>query len=146
MSLSRCESFWEYRESLRRLMRPGGDAQTADPAAAYLPDHGPMPIDERLIQTIWAHQLLQAEGLRTAAGEALRIIDPGRWNGAAGPDFREARLMLGARTLQGDIEVHLAAGDWDRHGHARDLDYNGVILHVVLRIDDGRLTDPLHNG
>lgn len=31
----------------------------------------------------------------------------------------------------GDIEVHLDARDWVRHGHAENSAYEGVILHVV---------------
>jgi hypothetical protein len=146
MTLHPCASFWDYREHVRHLMRPDAAVRAADPAERYTADRGPSQIDERLIQTIWAHQFLHTEGLRTAGGERLRVLEPGRWNGGAGPDFRDARLMIGSETRQGDVEVHVAASDWDRHGHARDFDYNGVILHAVLRIDDERPADPLHNG
>ena len=119
---------------------------TADGAEPYRPDKGPLPLNERLIQTIWAQQLISPTGLRTADGAPLRVLDAGRWNGSAGPDFKDASLMIGAETVRGDVEIHTKASDWRNHGHQRDLDYNGVALHVVLQIDDDQIRDTLHNG
>ena len=140
------DSFWDYREHFRARLAGGGIGAAADPQEPYLPLHGPMPLNEKLIQTIWAQQLLQSGGLRLADGRPLRILDPGRWTGHAGPDFKDARIMIGEATLSGDIEVHLYGPDWAAHGHERDLDYNTLVLHVVLRSDDGRVADQLHNG
>lgn len=42
-------------------------------------------------------------------------------------------MRFGGRVLRhGDIELHLDAGDWERHGHHRDPAYNGVVLHVAM--------------
>ncbi len=68
-------------------------------------------------------------------GRHVRVVHPGKWNLLGGPDFAAARLRLGAATereVTGDVEIHLRAGDWDAHGHARDPAYDRVILHVVL--------------
>lgn len=139
------ESYWDYREHFRTILARD-PAAMADPQQEYFPQAGPMPLNEKLIQTIWAQQLLQTGGLRLADGRPLRILDPGRWTGHAGPDFKGARIMIGETTLAGDIEVHLHGADWDAHGHSRDLDYNTLALHVVLHSDDGKAQDQLHNG
>lgn len=104
------------------------------------------PLDERLVQAIWNEQLLKADVLVTADGRPVRVFDAGQWNGEAGPDFRGADLQIGGQRLRGDVEIHVYAGDWDRHGHQGDFDYNNVVLHVVLYRDDLRAHDDLHNG
>lgn len=146
-----CESFWEYREYLRQRLAgtggtTGGTLAAAEPEEPYQVLKGPAPLSERLIQTIWAQQLLQPGALRLADGRPLRILDPGRWNGSAGADFKAAHLLIGTETVLGDVEIHLAGPDWLAHGHQRDLAYNTVVLHVVLRLGDGKIHDPLHNG
>ena len=141
------QNFWGYRDLFREWMlgalRRG---EAAEDRAAYHTAAAIAPLEERLLQTIWAQQLLEAGGMRLVDGTPLRILDPGRWNGSGGPDFREARLMLGERTLTGDVEIHIEGEDWRNHGHHRDLDYNGVILHVVLRNAGGATHDEAHNG
>lgn len=146
MTLETLQTFWEYREWLRGRFAGYVGLRAAEPGAHY-PDEAPMaPLNERLLQTIWAQQMVETSALRLADGRPLHVIDPGRWNGSAGPDFAAARLMLDGATLTGDVELHLAGDDWQAHGHHRDLDYNGVIVHVVLRNEGGRADDPLHNG
>jgi hypothetical protein len=147
MSVALQENFWSYRECMRRWMRGGEvDARAAESKERYGGAEGPLPLDERLAQTIWAQQLFGSGEMRLVDGRGLRVLDPGRWNGSAGPDFQGARLLIDGETLRGDVEIHLRPGDWSAHGHQRDLDYNGVILHAVLHSDDGAKDDPLHNG
>lgn len=145
-----CESFWDYRESFKRRMRVRLAEHAAEPDgpeyAARPPATSIVPLTERLVQTIWAQQLLQPLALRLADGTPLRVLDPGRWNGSAGPDFKSVHLMIGTEAVEGDVEVHLDSRDWLAHGHQRDLAYNTVVLHVVLRISDGKTHDPPHNG
>lgn len=91
---------------------------------------------ERDIARRWASGELIGLPLRTTNGERLTVLYPGRPGGSAGPDFRDAVIRLGdARTVCGDVEVHLRGGDWRAHGHQDDPRYRRVILHVVLTND-----------
>lgn len=146
MSRAGGTGFWELRDRMREYMIGRGGLAATEEREAYDAAEARLPLDERLIQTIWAQQLFGSAELRLADGRHLRVLDPGRWNGSAGPDFRDARLMIDETPVTGDVEIHLRASDWWRHGHDRDLDYNGVVLHAVLENDDARLHDALHNG
>lgn len=42
--------------------------------------------------------------------------------------------------LHGDVELHVRAGDFERHGHHRDAAYNDLALHLVYRHDGLRET------
>ena len=41
--------------------------------------------------------------------------------------------------LVGEVEVHLRASDFVRHGHRSDPSYNGLVLHLVWEDDRGAL-------
>ncbi|MDE6785764.1 MAG: DUF2851 family protein, partial [Muribaculaceae bacterium] len=69
------------------------------------------------------------------SGERVRIIDPGILNKDSGPDFFNAKVKIGGKTWAGNIEIHLKASDWNRHGHSIDPAYDNVILHVVAVSD-----------
>jgi hypothetical protein len=86
---------------------------------------------EDFIQFIWKQRLYQENPLHTTCGQELRVLHPGEQNFHAGPDFFNARIRLGDLTWAGNVEVHLHASDWYRHGHHMDPAYNNVILHVV---------------
>jgi len=86
---------------------------------------------EDFIQFIWKQRLYRGDHLRTTCGEKLRVMHPGEQNFHAGPDFFNARISLGDMTWAGNVEVHLRASDWYRHGHHIDSAYNNVLLHVV---------------
>ncbi|MFZ9745780.1 MAG: DUF2851 family protein [Opitutaceae bacterium] len=101
--------------------------------AEYQGLYGGFLFPEKLLQKIWWRGDFERAALATAAGCPVRVLDPGRWNHLAGPDFLGARIAFGANSpVTGDIEVHLDTRDWDAHGHARDPAYAGVLLHVVL--------------
>lgn len=69
--------------------------------------------------------------MRTRDGQALEVIDPGLPNNDAGPDFFNAKIRIGTEIWAGNIEIHVLASDWHRHGHDHDPAYGNVVLHVV---------------
>ncbi len=90
------------------------------------------PCSERHLQCFWADPALCPPDLTTLTGEAVKLADRGRWNLGAGPDFLDARLVMGdGRILSGDIEVHIDARGWETHGHGDDPRYRRVIAHVT---------------
>lgn len=90
---------------------------------------------ERLMQYVWQHRLLLQSDMHTVDGRRVSIIDPGRLNTGAGPDFFNAKVKIGDRLWAGDVEIHVRASDWHRHGHDSDRAYSSVVLHVVDRDD-----------
>lgn len=91
---------------------------------------------EKLMQFVWQHRLWDHSPLFTSHDhQPVRIIHPGRLNSDAGPDFFNAAVTIGGQQWAGNIELHIKASDWYRHGHDRDRSYDSVILHVV-QIDD----------
>lgn len=90
---------------------------------------------EKLMQYVWNHRLWPMENLHTVDGRRIQIIDPGRLNTHSGPDFFNAKVKIGGELWVGNIEMHVAASDWHRHGHGSDPAYDNVVLHVVDRND-----------
>ena len=90
---------------------------------------------ERLLQFIWQHQYYQQSELTTFSGLSLQILSRGLYNTNQGPDFLNARVMIGPIQLAGTIELHINTSDWNLHGHDNDKNYNNVILHVVWEHD-----------
>lgn len=88
---------------------------------------------ERHLQCVWYDERLRPSGLRTSQGEAVEVVQPGRWNLEAGPDFLGAELRVGPsrRALRGDVEIHVRPADWTQHRHGADPRYAGVVLHVT---------------
>ncbi len=71
---------------------------------------------------------------RTEDGRAVRVIQFGVWNHEAGPDFAEAAVSIDAgKPLRGAIELDVDARDWERHGHATNAAYEGVVLHLFFQ-------------
>ncbi len=90
---------------------------------------------EQLMQYIWQHRLWRSEDMVTNDGRPVRVLDPGLLNTDAGPDFFNAKVEIDGQVWVGNIEMHVRASDWKRHGHDRDLAYDSVILHVVDKDD-----------
>jgi hypothetical protein len=113
----------------------------AAPSASPISHFPSPPLTEADLSSLWEGQRFPAEALRTRDGLALRVIYRGRRVGGPGPDFRDAIIATGDELLQGDIELHVRASDFRRHGHQRDPAYDGVALHLVFHNDDGHDTE-----
>lgn len=79
---------------------------------------------------LWKHKMMGMP-LTTVHGEGISIISSGRYNTDAGPDFSNASLKIGSQHWCGNVEIHVKASDWFRHGHHTDPAYNSIILHLV---------------
>lgn len=90
---------------------------------------------ERLMQYVWEQRLWPQSEMRTVDGRRVQVIDPGRLNKDAGPDFFNAKICIDGEIWAGNIEIHVKASDWHRHKHHIDDTYDSVILHVVDRDD-----------
>lgn len=93
------------------------------------------------MQYVWQHRLWPAGALRSVDGERIDVLDPGLLNTGSGPDFFNAKLTIGGEKWAGNVELHVRASDWYRHGHHNDRAYDSVVLHVVGS-DDTRIARP----
>ncbi len=94
----------------------------------------PASFPEAALAARWAAGV--AGPLRLEDGRGLRVVFPGTPAGGSGPDFTGAILDAGGDLLRGDVEIHLRASGWRRHGHATDVAYGGVVLHVAAINDE----------
>ena len=93
---------------------------------------------ERLVAWIWEQQALVGP-LPADDGRAYQVVFRGRPWGERGPDFQGAILARAdGLLLRGDVEIHVRASDWRRHGHGRNPAYNQTICQVVLWQDEPR--------
>ncbi len=89
-------------------------------------------IKESVLYEIWNQNDFKNQ-LSTHNGEDIVVLDKGTQNvDQAGPDFHNARIVIGNLTYVGDVEIDLAYSDWKNHGHHLDSKYNRVVLHVSL--------------
>jgi len=95
---------------------------------------GIMERNEDFLQYIWKHRLYH-NTLLDAFGSHIIVIDTGQLNKDSGPDFFNARIYAGSITWAGNVEIHIKASDWYRHGHHLDPSYDNVILHAVVEKD-----------
>jgi hypothetical protein len=107
---------WRAQQEARSLL--------AEPGSRHPP--------ERLLQSIWHHQRLLRNELRTTDGRPMRVLHPGFWNHEAGPDFRGAVVQFGQDApCSGDIEIDLVSRNWRGHQHDGNPAFANVILHVL---------------
>jgi len=88
-------------------------------------------MNEKLLQYIWKYQLFNKNCLVTNDNQHIKIEYPGLHNLNQGPDFVNARILIGKTKWVGSIEIHVHASEWNLHQHSSDKNYNNVILHVV---------------
>ena len=127
------------------------NSRPSEAKASARPDTIP-PISEAQLARLWQRRAARSRALRTESGRRVNVLYPGRPGVTAGPDFRNALVLIeGQGLVQGDVEVHLRQRDWQAHGHHNDPNYNGVALHVALQAEaepsrtDGGATPPTVN-
>lgn len=91
-------------------------------------------MNEAFLQYVWQNRLFYPVDLRSTSGEKIEIINVGKPNSDAGPDFFNAKIKIGNTIWAGNVEIHLRSSDWKRHKHAKE--YENVILHVVKIADE----------
>ncbi len=92
-------------------------------------------VSEEILHFIWRCSLFPGQKLKTTCGTELEIIRPGEQNLHAGPDFFAATIKTGNLIWAGNVEMHVLASGWNKHGHQLDPAYDNVILHVVSVFD-----------
>jgi Protein of unknown function (DUF2851) len=91
---------------------------------------------EKLLQFIWQYKLFDVAACnKTIDGEDFQILNVGILNTNQGPDFSNAKLKIGNTIWAGDVELHINASDWYKHGHQNDDAYKKIIAHVVFNAD-----------
>lgn len=100
------------------------------------PDAVLRSLSERDLAHIWEGQRFPPDALATTGGEPLRVVYRGLRGRGPGPDYRDAVIRAPGRVLRGDVELHVRASDFRRHGHHRDRAYDAVSLHLVLWADE----------
>ncbi len=96
---------------------------------------------EDLLQYAWQYRLYDERQLHTVDGEPISVINVGELNRDAGPDFFNVKVKIGNTVWAGNVEIHVNASDWHKHGHGSDRHYDSVILHVVDH-SDARIARP----
>jgi REP element-mobilizing transposase RayT len=123
-------------QSLEACFPHSGDYRRGSSGSAVHESPEPFrhfPYRERHLQCLWTDPRLRPTALKTSEGESIEVEHPGDWNLEAGPDFRNAVLLIGKekRRVSGDLEIHIHPGGWNQHGHADDPRYANVRFHIV---------------
>lgn len=90
---------------------------------------------EEFLHYVWQYKKFDFSNLTTVAGEQLTILNCGSYLQQEGPDFFNARIVIGKQKWAGNIEIHIKSSDWYLHHHEKDTNYDNVILHVVWEHD-----------
>ena len=90
---------------------------------------------EQLLHYTWKLKLFPLKELLTSDGMLVEVIDPGKHNSDAGPDFVNAKIRINGTMWAGNVEIHDKSSDWYVHGHDKNRDYDNVILHVARELD-----------
>ncbi len=90
---------------------------------------------ESILQYIWQQRLFVSSDMKTTDNETVEVIDVGKLNTDAGPDFFNAKVKIGDTLWAGNVEIHTRSSEWKKHHHHSDKAYESVILHVVEEVD-----------
>ncbi|MCJ8154259.1 DUF2851 family protein [Chryseobacterium sp. SSA4.19] len=90
---------------------------------------------EKLLQYLWNFKIFSNFDFKDVKGNDVEIIEYGKWNTNAGPDFLDAKVKARNILLAGHVELHVKSSDWIFHNHSQDPNYQNIILHVVFHHD-----------
>lgn len=90
---------------------------------------------EKLLQYLWNFKIFKTFDFKDTEGNAIEILDFGKWNHDSGPDFLFAKIKTKDLILAGNIELHVKSSDWIFHNHSSDSAFDNLILHVVFQND-----------
>lgn len=90
---------------------------------------------ESILHYVWQNKLFSLQNLTTTDAESVEVVDVGRINTDAGPDFFNAKIKIADTIWAGNVEIHTHSSDWNKHNHQLDKAYDSVILHVVSTVD-----------
>ena len=90
---------------------------------------------EILLHYIWSKGLFLGLPQVTTDGRPVEVINVGQHNLDQGPDFFGAVIRIGGIEWSGNVEIHVRASDWYKHGHQHDKAYDNIILHIVREAD-----------
>lgn len=90
---------------------------------------------EEFLHYLWKYSLYDTDSLRDNENNEIVVIHPGEYNHDSGPDFFNARLIIGGTEWAGNVEIHTCASHFESHGHNSDPAFDNVILHVVALND-----------
>lgn len=90
---------------------------------------------EDFLHHIWQFKKFSLQGLKTVQGDSVEVMNAGQYLQQSGPDFFNARVVIGSQPWAGNVEMHLKSSDWYAHHHEKDPAYDSVILHVVWEHD-----------
>ncbi|MCK4919427.1 MAG: DUF2851 family protein [Bacteroidales bacterium] len=89
---------------------------------------------EEFLHYIWKYRLFTTEYLYFN-NQKIEVLEIGEHNQSSGPDFFNSKIKIGETIWVGNVEIHVKASDWHRHGHQKDPAYENVILHMVFEND-----------
>ncbi len=92
-------------------------------------------IKEEFLYYVWKTKQFDTKAIATISGEKIEILSFGFQNLHSGPDFSDAKIIIGDTTWAGNVEMHIFSSDWTLHKHQHDDAYKNVILHVVYEHD-----------
>ncbi len=102
----------------------------------------PEGIPEKFLKCLWFDKRFR-QPLKTVDGQSITILSPGWWNKGPGPDFLNGLYRdEKGNVVKGNVEIHVRQGDWKRHNHHKDQNYQGLALHVFFREDQGKGATP----
>ncbi|MFN4901729.1 MAG: DUF2851 family protein [Ignavibacteria bacterium] len=93
-------------------------------------------IHERDIQKrLHAYLMLGQHRSLSTLGHSICILNPGKINPYAGPDFLNMAVLINGELSVGNGEFHRRTSDWFAHGHHLDIHYQHLLLHIVFDND-----------